>query len=201
LQTAGRILRAATGGASTALERLAGMTALAVSLLIGAGLGAWLGRFGRCAIGACPLLANWKRGAMYGALLGLGFYFAFGRDPTYPPPKNLKPIAETDFEAEVRAAGKPVVVDFFAPWCGPCKVLSPRLDKLAGEFGGRIKFVSVNVDEATTLAAEFKVQAIPTLLFFGPDGKIADTVVGLVSESELRNKLETLAISTRNGRF
>jgi thioredoxin len=95
----------------------------------------------------------------------------------------------------VTEAGKPVVVDFFATWCGPCKVLSPRLDKLAGEFGGQIKFVSVNIDQSPSLATHFNVQSIPTLLFFGKDRKVADTSVGLISAEELPTKLEALAAS------
>jgi thioredoxin 1 len=167
---------------------------LLVSLLIGGGLGAVLGRFGQCSSGACPLTANWKRGAIYGAVLGLIFHFASGgAGGSYEPPKNVKAIAETNFNAEVTEAGKPVVLDFFATWCGPCKVLSPRLDKLAGEFGGQIKFVSVNIDQSPTLATRFNVEGIPTLLFFGKDGKVADTSVGLISAEDLRTKLKALA--------
>ena len=167
------------------------MTSLAIKLVLGAGLGALLGYFGQCNSGACPLTANWKRGAMYGAVLGLMFHFASGGG-SYQHPKNVKTIAEANFDAEVTQAGQPVVVDFFATWCGPCKALSPRLDKLAGEFGDRIKFVSVNVDQAQTLATKFSVQGVPTLLFFGPDGKVADTSVGLLSADALRTKLEAL---------
>ena len=172
------------------------MTSLLVSLLIGGGLGALLGRFGQCSSGGCPLTANWKRGAMYGAVLGLLFHFATGGG-SYQHPKNVKDIAATDFDAEVLRSGKPVVVDFFATWCGPCKTLSPRLDKLAGEFGDRIKFVSVNVDQAPALAAKFQVEGIPTLLFIGPDGMVTDKSVGLLSVDALRAKLEAL---TRAGR-
>lgn len=170
------------------------MTSLAIKLLVGAALGAALGYFGQCNSGTCPLTANWKRGAMYGAVLGLIFHFAAGgTSGSYQTPKNVKAIAAADFDAEVLAAGKPVVVDFFATWCGPCKALAPRLDKLAGEFGDRIKFVSVNIDQAQELAARFKVEGVPTLLFFGPDGKIADASVGLVPADTLRAKLETLS--------
>ena len=169
------------------------MTALMVSVLIGGGFGALLGRFGQRSSGACPLTANWKRGAIYGAVLGLIFHFAFGdAGGAYEPPKNVKAIAEADFNAEVTQAGKPVVLDFFATWCGPCKVLSPRLDKMAGEFGNQIKFVSVNIDQAQALATQFNVQGIPTLLFFGKDGKVVDASVGIVSVDELRVKLKAL---------
>jgi thioredoxin 1 len=168
------------------------VSSLAIKLLIGAGLGALLGYFGQCNSGTCPLTANWKRGAMYGAVLGLMFHFASGGGSSYEHPQNVKAIAETDFEAEVTQAGKPVVVDFFATWCGPCKTLAPRLDKLAGEFGNRIKFVSVNLDQAQALAAKLNVQGVPTLFFFGPDGKLANTSVGLLSADALRAKLELL---------
>lgn len=169
------------------------MNSLILSLAIGGGLGALLGRFKQCKPGACPLTANWKRGAIYGAVLGLVFHLASGGGfSRYEAPKHVKPIAEADFDAEVMQAGKPVVVDFYAPWCGPCKILSPRLDKLAGEFGDRIKFVAVNVDQAPALAAKFNVQGIPALRFIGKDGKVADTSVGLISEQALRAKLEAL---------
>jgi thioredoxin 1 len=169
------------------------VNSLIFSLLIGTGFGAALGYFGQCKSGACPLTANWKRGAVYGAVLGLLFHFSSGNGPSsYRSPKNLTVIGETNFDAEVLRAGKPVVVDFFAPWCGPCRILSPRLDQLAGEFTHEIKFVSVNVDQAPTLAAKYGVQGIPMLLFIGNDGKIVDTSVGLISVETLRAKLEAL---------
>ena len=100
------------------------MTTLMISVLIGGGLGALLGRFGQCNSGTCPLTANWKRGAVYGAVIGLIFHFASGgAGGSYEPPKNVKAIAETNFNAEVTESGKPVVLDFFATWCEPCKVL------------------------------------------------------------------------------
>ena len=167
------------------------MTSLAIKLFLGAGLGALLGYIGQCNSGTCPLTANWRRGAMYGAVLGLMFHFAAGGG-SYQHPKNVKAIAAADFAAEVTHAGQPVVVDFFAPWCGPCKTLAPRLDKLAGEFGDRIKFVSINLDQAQNLARELNVQGVPTLFFFGADGKLADTSVGLLAADALRAKLEQL---------
>lgn len=91
------------------------MSALLVSLLVGAGLGALLGRFGQCSSGACPLTANWKRGAVYGAVLGLLFYFASGRSGFYKPPKNVKAIAEVDFDAEVTQASGGLLRDVVWP--------------------------------------------------------------------------------------
>ena len=171
------------------------MTSLFFSLVIGAGFGALFGRFGQCSTDACPLTANWKRGAVYGAVLGLVFHFASGGG-AYQHPKNVKEIAAADFEAEVTRAGRPVVVEFYATWCGPCKTLAPRLDRLAGDFGDRIKFVSVNIDQAQALATKFNVEGIPTLIFFGRDGRVADTIVGLASEETLRSKMDGLAATT-----
>ncbi len=169
------------------------MSGLLLNLVIGGGLGALVGRFNQCKSGACVLTANWRRGAIYGAALGLAFHFASGGAiGSYHEPKNLKVIGEADFESEVTQSGRPVVVDFFAKWCGPCKTLSPRLDKLAGEFGDRIKFVSVNVDQSPVLATKFNVKGIPTLLFIDKDGKVVETSVGLLSEDALRAKLQTL---------
>jgi thioredoxin 1 len=161
--------------------------ALLIKLLVGAGLGlAWV-YFRRGKSGAGSLSANWTRGAFYGAVLGLLFHFISGGG-SYPTPKHVKTIGEADFDAEVLRAGQPVVVDFYATWCGPCKVLSPRLDKLAGEFGDRIKFVAVNVDQSPTLAAKFNVQGIPTLLFLDANGTVTETSVGLLSAERLRAK-------------
>jgi len=169
------------------------MTALLVSLLIGSGLGALLGRFSQCKSGACLLTANWKRGALFGAVLGLVLYSVSGCGvSSEQPPKNMKLIAEANFDAEVTQAKMPVVVDLYAPWCGPCKVLSPQLDALAGEYSGKIKFVQVNVDNAPALSQKFKVEAIPMLLFFDKEGKLTTSSVGLVSAETLRAKLNEL---------
>jgi len=167
------------------------LISLFASVLLGGAFGALLGRFGQCRSGGCPLTANWKRGAVYGALLGLVFHFT--SSGSYPAPKNVKAIAEADFDAEMTSAGKPVVVDFFATWCGPCKILAPRLDKLAGEYGDRIKFVSLNVDQSPALATKFKVEGVPTLLFIGRAGRVMDSIEGLASAEVLRTKLQSLA--------
>lgn len=102
-------------------------------------------------------------------------------------------LNEASFDRTIASVRIPVVVDFHVPWCGPCKTLSPRLDKLAGKFSERIKFVSVNVDQSQSLATKFDVQGIHTLLFIGKDGQVVGMSVGLLSEAALRAKLETLA--------
>jgi thioredoxin 1 len=105
---------------------------------------------------------------------------------------NVRHITQGEFEAEVTRCTNAVVADFYATWCGPCRTLSPMLDRLAGPLADKIKFVKINVDESPGLAQNFQVQAIPTLVFFR-DGKVADRVTGLPAEAGLKSKLETFA--------
>ena len=105
---------------------------------------------------------------------------------------NVKHIAQGEFADEVTRCATPVVADFYAPWCGPCRELTPLLDKLAVGYTDKIKFVKINVDESPGLAQNFQVQAIPTLIFF-KDGKVSDRLTGLPTEAELKSKLESLA--------
>ncbi len=167
---------------------------LVVMVAIGAGIGAGLGYFGKCTSGACPLTATWWRGAMFGGLLGAIVYSTSagsGSATMTESSRNVMPIAESQFTGEVEKATSPVVVDFYATWCGPCRMLSPRLDKLAGEFAGKIKFVKVNVDEAQELAGRFRVESIPTLLFI-KNGKVEERVTGLVTQEALKSRLSAL---------
>jgi thioredoxin 1 len=168
---------------------------LIFSLLIGAGIGAALGHFGQCSSGTCPLTSTWWRGALYGAAVGGLFYFASGRSgpsAANQSTPNVKGISEAQFEAEVTQAALPVVVDFYAVWCGPCKRLAPLLDELAGPLTNRVKFAKVNIDEAPALARQFRVEAVPTLLLFR-NGKVVDTIVGLPTRDVLKARLESLA--------
>jgi thioredoxin 1 len=104
-------------------------------------------------------------------------------------------LEEQSFEQEVAQAGLPVLVDFYATWCGPCKMVAPMLEKLAGEFAGRIKFAKVNVDEAGPLAGRFGITGVPTLILF-QRGQIADTIVGLLPPASLKARLEKAAAAT-----
>lgn len=171
------------------------MTSLMISVLLRGGLGALLGYFGKCSSGACLLTANPKRGALFGALLGLGFHLASGRGGSAAvnaSTPNVSRIQESQFEVEVVQSTLPVVVDFYASWCGPCRMLSPMLDELAGPLTNQVKFVKVNVDEATALAQRMEIQAMPTLVFF-KNGKVVDRSVGLPSRDVLKLRLESLA--------
>jgi len=100
-------------------------------------------------------------------------------------------VNDGSFENEVLKCGLPVVVDFWAPWCAPCRMIAPITQKLAKEYQGRLKFCKLNVDENPLAASKYQVMSIPMLLFF-KDGKVADKSVGAVPESELGSKVELL---------
>jgi thioredoxin 1 len=101
-------------------------------------------------------------------------------------------INETNFETEVLNSTQPVLVDFWAEWCGPCKMLAPVLDEIATENAGRIKVAKVNVDENPTLAERFRIQSIPTLLYFA-GGKVRNQTVGAASKKRIVDNLGALA--------
>lgn len=107
---------------------------------------------------------------------------------------GVKEIQETGFQKEVLESDLPVLVDFFAPWCGPCRALAPALEGVAKNYDGRLKVVKVNVDDAQQLAAGYRIRGVPTLMFF-KNGKAVDTLVGLPPASALREKLEAVAAS------
>ena len=105
---------------------------------------------------------------------------------------NILTLTQENFPAEVLQSPKPILVDFWAEWCGPCKMLTPILDELATEYEGRIRFGKVNVDEHQALAGQFGVQNIPTLLIFDK-GQVVDQFVGLRSKRDLKARLDRVA--------
>jgi thioredoxin 1 len=101
--------------------------------------------------------------------------------------ENITELDSSNFEAAI-SASVPVVVDFWAPWCGPCKAIAPILEELATELGDAVKICKVNVDNNSEIAGKFEIRAIPTILVF-KDGAVADTIVGLTSKDDLKAKL------------
>ncbi|MEZ5850581.1 MAG: thioredoxin [Hyphomicrobiaceae bacterium] len=94
-------------------------------------------------------------------------------------------VNDANFDAEVLKASEPVVVDFFAEWCGPCKAMAPALDTVAKEMAGKVKVVKIDVDQSPGITQKYRIQAMPTLMVF-KDGKVASTQVGaLVQKSKL----------------
>ena len=97
---------------------------------------------------------------------------------------NAVSVTEKNFEEEVLKSSTPVLVDFWAEWCGPCKVISPIIDEIATELDGKLKVVKVNVDEAQELATKYSVMSIPTLIIF-KQGEVVDQSVGAASKDKL----------------
>jgi len=99
-------------------------------------------------------------------------------------------VTDSTFDEEVGSSALPVLVDFWAAWCGPCKMIAPVVEKMAGQYSGRMKFCKLNVDENPQTAGQFQVMSIPTLLFF-KNGQVADKVVG-ANPQALKAKIEAL---------
>lgn len=104
---------------------------------------------------------------------------------------NSLEVGSANFDAEVLKSATPVLVDFWAGWCMPCRMLAPVVDEIAGEFAGKVKVVKVNVDENQDLATRFSVRGIPSLLVF-KDGEMVDRLVGAQPKSAIATKLAAL---------
>ena len=109
--------------------------------------------------------------------------------------KSTIEINEANFEREVLNSREPVLVDFWAEWCGPCKMLSPVLEEIAVEHSGRAKVAKVNIDHNPTLAARYGIQSIPTLLYFA-HGQVRDQNIGVTGKKAITSKLEALALAS-----
>ena len=100
-------------------------------------------------------------------------------------------LDESNFDRELTQDDKPVIVDFWAEWCGPCKMIAPLLDEIAREKTGAVKVAKVNVDENQSLSFKYNIRAIPALLFF-KNGQLRDQVTGVTSKKDLLNRIEAL---------
>ena len=101
-------------------------------------------------------------------------------------------LDDSNFEKELTQSDQTVLVDFWAPWCGPCKMIAPLLDEIATEKAGSVKVAKVNVDENQSLSVKYNVRAIPALLFF-KNGQLRDQVVGMTTRKDLLGRLDALA--------
>lgn len=105
---------------------------------------------------------------------------------------NILTLTKANFGTEVLQSTQPILVDFWAEWCGPCKMLAPILDELAEEYNGRVKIGKVNIDEHQEVAAQYGIRSIPTLLLF-KQGQVAEQLVGLRSKRDLKASFDRLA--------
>ena len=101
-------------------------------------------------------------------------------------------VSDSSFEKDVLGSSKPVLVDFWAEWCGPCKMIAPLLDEIAREKADAVKVAKVNVDENQSLSLKYNIRAIPALLFF-KNGQLRDQVTGVASKKDLLSRIEALA--------
>ena len=101
----------------------------------------------------------------------------------------VQQISDKDFEKDVLQSGKPVFIDFWAPWCGPCRIIGPIVEDLASSYDGKMTVTKMNVDENPETAQKYQVSSIPTLMIF-KDGKVVDRAIGALPKSELQKFMD-----------
>lgn len=105
--------------------------------------------------------------------------------------EGILEIDDGNFDTEVLQSEKPVLVDFWAPWCGPCKAIGPLVEELASTYGDQVKFAKCNVDDNPVTPGKYGIRAIPTLIFF-KDGNVADQITGMVAKSKLEESISNI---------
>lgn len=178
-----------------------------IRILIGAAagilIGAIVGYIGKCRTGTCPLTSNPLYGALFLGLLGAFIGWASAKSQTPPEPQSYRDIrsiaAVQDFDQSISQPARPVVVDFYATWCAPCRRLSPTIGKLSQTYAGKVDFIKVDIDQAQDLSRRFDVVSIPRIQVFDKGMPLGKPIVGLQDESAYVAAIEE-AIAKHNGR-
>jgi len=167
-----------------------------LGILVGAGIGAVVGHFGKCSSGGCPLTANPFRGAIYGAVMGALFTLSAPKPAAIPtgeqpaPGEGVVHISTAEgFNRYVVQATMPCLADFYSDSCPPCRQLAPTIEKLAEKYRGRAVVCKINTDAAPQLARQFGIRAIPAVLFFA-NGQETQRMIGLRPQSAYEKILD-----------
>ena len=174
-----------------------GYVTVVIGGVVGMLVGALVGYYGKCQSSACALMGSPLRGALFGAVFGAALAAAAGCRKASKQPgssggasKPLTPVATVEeFDREVLQAAQPVLVDFFATWCGPCKRLAPTLGRLAADYEGRAGFVRVDVDKSPDLTQQYDIKGYPTVLLF-KGGQVIQRWLGGQDEGVYRKALD-----------
>ncbi len=169
---------------------------LILGAALGAAIGGVIGYFGKCSTGACPLTGSPWSGAIFGALIGVMIAHAFSGNAsttvaTGPAPSNLREVAsEEEFTRALNEARGPVLVDFFATWCGPCKRMMPELHQVAARMNDSLTVIKVDVEKAPKLAERYGVRGVPAL-FVVDKGDVRQKAVGYHSAQQLEQLISS----------